>query len=80
MKQQPIGANCLIKWFEKDTKEVYISFYEYDENVTDPSGLNDDQIYYYADGETDLQILMEDTDWKGFEIISYELNYPQETI
>ncbi len=80
MKQQPIGANCRIKWLDgsmdTDTEEVYITFSGYDENVPDPSGLNDEQIFYYSDGENDLQSLMEVVDWNDFVVLGYELNYP----
>lgn len=76
MKQEPIGANCLIKWLDTpdEIEEVYITFLGYEEGTPDLSGVGDDRIFYYSDGEHDLRSLMLEG-IEDFVVVSYELCY-----
>jgi len=73
-----IGAHATIKYHdENETKDVYISFGEYDEvNGIDSYGVDDDCIFYY------FKNLDEFKKWNPneneFSIIDYELEYDTE--
>lgn len=72
---KPLGAWALIEWV--DTKEQatrYFSFGQYnDKTETDTFGLEDDLIFYYAEGESELKTLMIEPD--QFKVITWELVY-----
>jgi hypothetical protein len=80
MANQPIGASCDI-YYKDDPETVfgaYISLTEgYDEdNGTDEFGVDDDEIFFYTDGESGLKSLMDAEGSSEFVVVSYELAYP----
>lgn len=70
---KPLGAWALIEW--TDTKEQvtrYFSFGKYNwKTNTDTFGLEDDLIFYYAEGESELKTLMIEPD--QFKVITWNL-------
>ena len=79
-----IGAYATVMWLdcdgnpEKDSEysDVYFSFGDYDadqEPECDSFGVRDDRIFYYVDGEQDMEKLKQST--SDFKVLSYELEY-----
>jgi hypothetical protein len=72
---KPLGAWALIEWTDTKEKVVrYFSFGQYnDKTETDTFGLEDDQIFYYAEGESELETLMIEPD--QFKVLTWDLVY-----
>ena len=82
--KQPIGAYATVLWLDgngepedgTEYSDVYFSFGEFvDDTECDTYGVPDDKIFYYADGEHDMERLKNST-W-DFKVIDYELEYAE---
>lgn len=72
---KPLGAWALIEWVDnKEQVTRYFSFGKYNWRTnTDAFGLEDDLIFYYAEGESELKTLMIEPD--QFKVITWNLVY-----
>ena len=72
-KSKPIGAKVTFEWVNtKEQVTSYFSFGYYDaEKNVDSFGVDDDSIFYYAEGVEELERLM--TTPEDFKVISWEL-------
>jgi hypothetical protein len=77
MTKQPIGASVTYQWLDDKTiTDGYVSFGDYlpDENK-DSYDIDDDAIFYYAEGEQELKDLTSPGPANDFIILNYELEY-----
>ena len=75
---EAIGAWAAIQWKDDNQRlePCYFSFGEWDEeNNTDTYGVNDERIFFYADGAGSMQALMDWANGEDFVVLSYELEY-----
>ena len=82
MNKQPIGAYATVLWLDgngepedgTEYSNVYFSFGQFEDDTDcDSFGVHDANIFYYADGEQDMERLKNST-W-DFKVIDYELEY-----
>lgn len=80
---KPVGASVKYRWDNDDPGDAwdgYISFGYYIEDQNEDSyGVNDEDILYYAEDEEELKKLARPTA-ADFIVLSYELEYMEETL
>lgn len=78
--QLAIGAHCKLVFKDnpENIRDRYISFGRHNENTKqDQYGINDEDIFYYAEqGEEELKLFLQE-DHAEFIVKSYTLNYPE---
>lgn len=73
----PIGAYAVIQYTgeSEPVDGYYFSFGDYNEETnTDSFGVNDDRVFYYAQGEPDM-VALSKPNGGDFVVLSYELEY-----
>ena len=72
INEMPIGAWAVVQFNDEPlSKEVYVSFGEYDEvNNIDSYGVDDDSIYYYFENVKEL--VEWDASVNDFAVLEYE--------
>lgn len=72
INEMPIGAWATVQFNDETlTKDVYVSFGEYDEvNNVDSYGVDDDSIYYYFENVKEL--VEWDASINDFAVLEYE--------
>lgn len=75
--KKPVGASAVIRYVDETEpiEGVYFSFGEYDDDAgRDSYGISDLYIFFYCEGEEDMQSLMTEGA-EDFVVLSYELEY-----